>query len=209
MMKLHVFPPSPRALKVRALARHLQIDAEECFVDLFTGGQHASSYAALNPNEKMPVLEDGDFVLWESNAIMQYLAAQVPESGLWPSDVRDQADVARWLHWESAHWTPACTPFAFERVVKKLANLGDPDPAEIARGERAFHPLAAVLDGHLRGRRWMLGERLTIADFGIATSMALAEAAQVPLADYREIVRWYDGFRSLPGWRASLIPPQS
>jgi glutathione S-transferase len=209
MMKLHVFPPSPRALKVRALARHLDLDVQECFVDLFNGRQHEPAFAALNPNQKMPVLEDGDFVLWESNAILQYLAARHPETGLWPSDARGQADVARWLNWESAHWTPACTPFAFERVVKKLAGLGDADPAEIARGEQLFHPLAAVLDAHLRSRKWVLGHTLTIADFGLATSMAFAEASQTPVAQYGEIVRWYDGFRKLPAWQASLIPPQS
>ena len=86
MMKLHVFPPSPRALKVRALVRHLDLEVEECLVDLFKGEQRSAAYAALNPNMRMPVLEDGDFVLWESNAILQYLAAKRPESGLWPSD---------------------------------------------------------------------------------------------------------------------------
>lgn len=209
MMKLYVFPPSPRALKVRALVRHLNLDVEECLVDLFKGEQHAASYAALNPNMRMPVLEDGDFKLWESNAILLYLAAQKPESGLWPSDARGQADVTRWMNWESAHWTPACSPFAFERVVKKLAGLGDPNPAEIARGEQLFHPLAAVLDAHLRGRKWLLGERLTIADFSVATGLPFADAAQMPLAKYGEVTRWYDAFRKLPGWQKSLVPPQS
>jgi glutathione S-transferase len=208
-MKLHVFPPSPRALKVRALVRELNLDVEECLVDLFKGEQRAPGYASLNPNQRMPVLEDGDFVLWESNAILQYLAAKRPESGLWPADARGQADVARWLHWESAHWSPACTPIVFERVVKKLAGLGDPDPAEIARGERLFHPLAAVLDGHLRGRKWLLGGALTIAEFGVASALAFAEAAQVPLGKYGEIARWYDSVRALPGWRKALVPPQS
>src|SRR5262245_20643557 len=209
MMKLHVFPPSPRALKVRALARHLDSDVEECLVDLFKGEQRAPSYAALNANMRMPTLEDGDFKLWESNAILQYLAAKKPESGLWPSDLRGQADVSRWLNWESAHWTPACSPFAFERVVKKLAGRGDPDPAEIDRAEKLFHPLTEVLNGHLRGRTWLVGERLTIADFGIATGMAFADAGQMPVGKYAEICRWYDGFRKLPAWQKSLVPPQS
>jgi glutathione S-transferase len=209
MMKLHVFPPSPRALKVRALVRHLDLDVEECLVNLFAGEQKAPAYASLNPNQRMPVLEDGDFVLWESNAILQYLAAQRPESGLWPGDARGQADVSRWLHWESAHWTPACAPLAFERVVKKLAGLGDPDPAEIARAEKLFHPLAAVLNGHLRGRRWLLGDSLTIADFGVATGLAFTEAAELPVEPYHELVRWYHGFRALPGWQKALVPPQS
>ncbi|HXX47959.1 MAG TPA: glutathione S-transferase N-terminal domain-containing protein, partial [Myxococcota bacterium] len=75
-MKLHVFPPSPRALKVRALVRHLDLEVEEVVVDLFKGEQRAPAFAALNANMRMPVLEDGDFVLWESNAILQYLAAK-------------------------------------------------------------------------------------------------------------------------------------
>ena len=208
MMKLHVFPPSPRALKVVALARHLDHEFEIVLVDLFKGEQRAPGYAALNPNQRMPVLEDGDFVLWESNAILQYLAAKKPEAGLWPADIRGQANVARWCNWESAHWSPACTPFAFERVVKKLAGRGDPDPKEIERGEQLFHPLAAVLNGHLRGRRWLLGETLSVADFAVATGMVFSAAAKFPLEKYPEITRWYDAFRALPAWQKSLVPPQ-
>src|SRR5262245_11448403 len=209
MMKLHVFPPSPRALKVRALARHLDSDVEECLVDLFKGEQRAPSYAALNANMRMPTLEDGDFKLWESNAILQYLAAKKPESGLWPSDLRGQADVARWCNWESAHWSPGLTPIAFERVVKKLGGLGDPDPKEVERGLTAFHPLAGVLNGHLRGKRWLLGDRLTVADFAVATGMVFSAAAQFPVEKYPELTRWYDAFRVLPAWQKSLVPPQA
>ncbi|HTO54234.1 MAG TPA: glutathione S-transferase family protein [Myxococcota bacterium] len=210
MMKLYVFPPSPRALKVRALVRHLDLDVEEHVVDLFKGEQRAADYAALNPNMKMPVLVDGDFVLWESNAILQYLAARQPASGLWPNDIRLQAEISRWANWESAHWTPAITPIVFERVVKQLAGMpGGPNEAEVARGEALFHPLARVLNSHLRGRKWLVGERLTIAEFVLGTSMAFGDAARVPFEKYPEIVRWYDGFRVLPAWQKALVPPQS
>src|SRR5258705_1017532 len=209
MMKLHVFRASQRALKVRALVRHLNLEVEECVVDLFKGEQRAPAYAALNPNMRMPVLEDGDYVLWESNAILQYLAAKRPESGLWPSDPRGQADVSRWLNWEAAHWAPAGTPIVFERVVKKLAGLGEPDAAGIARGEQPFHAVAQALNTSLRGKKWLVGDRLTIADFSVATGMAFADAAQLPLEKYDAIVRWYEGFRVLPAWQKSLIPPQS
>jgi len=209
MMKLHVFPPSPRALKVLALARHLNCDFEIAIVDLFKGEHRTPGYAALNPNMRMPVLEDGDFKLWESNAILQYLAASKPESGLWPADVRGQADVARWCNWESAHWSPGLTPIAFERVVKKLGGLGDPDPKEVERGLAAFHPLAGVLNGHLRGKRWLLGDRLTVADFAVATGMVFSAAAEYPVEKYGELTRWYDAFRVLPAWQKSLVPPQA
>ena len=67
-----------------ALANHLGLDCEIRVVNLFKGEQHQPGFAALNPNERMPVLEDDSFVLWESNAILQYLAAKKPGSGLWP-----------------------------------------------------------------------------------------------------------------------------
>src|SRR5215510_13877715 len=93
-VKLHVFPPSPRAIKVMSLVRHLDLDCEICMVDLLKGDQMKPAFAALNPNRKMPVLEDDGFVLWESNAIIQYLAAKAGNRGLWPVEPRQQADVS-------------------------------------------------------------------------------------------------------------------
>jgi glutathione S-transferase len=209
MMRLHVFPPSPRALKVLAVARHLELDFELCIVDLFKGENQTPEYARLNPNRRMPVLEDGDFVLWESNAIQQYLAAKKPESGLWPGDARGQADVARWQHWESAHMTPAAVPIVFQRVVKQLAQLGPTDEAEVAKALPGFEACAAVLNDRLQGRHWLVGERLTIADFCIGACFAFADAASLPLARWPEIGRWYTELRTFPGWQKSLVPPMS
>ena len=207
-MRLHVFPPSPRAIKVIALAHHLGLDCERHVVDLFKGDQMKPEFAALNPNKRMPVLEDDGFVLWESNAILHYLASKKPESGLWPSDAKGQADVLRWLSWEAAHWTPACSPMAFERVVKKLAGLGDPNLEEVAKGEKQFHQFAEVLNAHLKGRKWLLDEQLTIADFSVGAPMVMAEAGQYPAANYPEIVRWYGTLAALPAWkRAIVLPP--
>ncbi len=108
-MKLYVLPPSPRAFKVIALKNYLALDCEMQLVDLGKGDQLAPEYIAMNPNRKMPVLEDDGFVLWESNAILFYLASKKPESALWPPDAKRQADVLRWLAWESAHWdSEAC-----------------------------------------------------------------------------------------------------
>jgi len=208
-MRLHVFPPSPRASKVLSLAYHLDLDFELKLVHLFKGENKTPAYRALNLNEKMPVLEDGSFVLWESNAILFYLASKRPASGLWPSGVQAQADVLRWMTWEAAHWTPACTPMAFERVVKKLAGLGDPNPAEVARGEQEFHRFAPVLDAHLRGHRWLVGDPLTIADFAVGSALILAASGQFPLEKYSEITRWYAGLAALPGWQKALAAAAS
>src|SRR5215475_5707656 len=96
MIELYVFPPSQRAFKVMAVANYLGIEPTLHALDLTKGDQKSPEYAALNPNMLMPTLKDGDYVLWESNAVMQYLASKRPESGLLPSDERGRLDVTRW-----------------------------------------------------------------------------------------------------------------
>lgn len=106
--------------------------------------------------------------IWESNAILLYLAAKHPQSGLWPSDLRGQADALRWLAWESAHWDAESVGIvSFEKSSKMVIGLGAPDPAFIARGGQNFGRFAAVLDGHLTSSPWLQGDQLTIADFSV------------------------------------------
>ncbi|HLK11562.1 MAG TPA: SRPBCC domain-containing protein [Candidatus Binatia bacterium] len=206
-LRLHVAPPSPRAFKVLAVARHLGLAFELCSVDLLGGAQHRPEFAALNPNEKMPVLEDGGFILWESNAIAQYLASKKPEAGLMPAEPRRQADVARWQFWENAHWDPACATLIFERLLKKVLGQEGPDPAQVARGEAEMRRYGAVLDGWLTGRRFLCGDALTLADFSVGSWLNYAERADYPLDGFREIRRWYAGLMELPAWRESLVAP--
>ena len=97
-MKLVGFPPSPNTWKVRAVAAHLGIPLENEFVDLTKGQQRSPAYLALNPSARAPTLVDGDFKLWESVAIMQYLASQKPNT-VWPDDARTRADIMRWQSW--------------------------------------------------------------------------------------------------------------
>ena len=113
-IELYVFPPSPRAFKTMAVANHLGLEWTLRPLDLRKGEHMTPQYGALNPNMRMPTLKDGDYVLWESNAICQYLASKKPESGLLPKDERARFDVTRWQFWDLAHWDPACAVFAYE-----------------------------------------------------------------------------------------------
>lgn len=204
-MKLYIFPPSGRVLGIMALKNHLALDCEVHRIDLSRGDQLAPEYVALNPNRKMPTLEDDGFVLWEMNAILFYLAAKRPESGLWPADLQGQADVLRWLAWESAHWdAESCGMVAFEKSSKVVLGLGPADPAFIARGEQNFARFAAVLDASLRGKVWLTGERLTIADFSIGSLVPSAERSGLPVGQFPQIVRWYKDLAALPGWQVAL-----
>src|SRR5262249_40778300 len=117
-VKLYGFPPSPNTWKVRAVAAHIGLPLELELVDLAKGQQHTPAFRALNPTGRTPVLVDGDFILWESNAIIQYLADRKP-TPLWPNDARIRADIVRWQCWQLMHWSKeACQPLIFERMVK-------------------------------------------------------------------------------------------
>src|SRR5207253_4352895 len=207
MIRLHVFPPSPNAIKVIAAAHHLGIEFEPRIVDLTKGEQQKPEFVALNPNRKMPVLEEDGFVLWESNAILQYLASKKPEVGLVHTDPRRCADVARWQFWENAHWDPACSSLIFERLLKKLFGQGDPIPAEVEKGEAAVRRFGAVLDRWLAGRRFLCGDELTLADFSVGAWLNYAERAAYPIDELGQVRRWYAGLVELPAWRESIVVP--
>jgi glutathione S-transferase len=204
-IELYVFPPSPRAFKVMAIANHLGIDWTQRFVDLTKGDQKAPQYAALNPNMLMPTLKDGDYVLWESNAIGQYLASKRPESGLMPKDERGRIDVTRWQFWDVAHWDQGCVPFLLEYVAKPfIMKAGEPDLAAVAKGAELFHRAAKVLDGQLRSRKFVTGDTLTLADFSLGAPLNYAEMAHLPLEPYSEIRRWHASLSAIPAWQKTL-----
>lgn len=207
MITLHVFPLSPRAFKVLALAEHLGIEYRKRLVDFSKGDHKTPEFTAMNPNQRMPVLEEDGFVLWESNAIMQYLAAKRPDSGLLPTDPQRRADVSRWQFWDAAHWDAACATMIYERVVKKLFGLGEADPVEVAKGEERFHRVAKVLDGQLRKNRYVVGDTLTVADFAIGAPLNTAAVARLPVNDYVHIKRWHADLSELPAWRKALVQP--
>jgi glutathione S-transferase len=207
-MKLHIAPPSPRAIKVVALKNNLGLECEIRVINFATGDHMTPEFATLNPNKLMPVLEDDGFVLWESNAILQYLAAKKPERGLWPSDARRQAEVLRWMSWEGAHWaSSACGVLITENLLKRIFGGGDPNPDEVARGENEFHRFGGVLDGCLKGRKWLTGNDLTVADYSVGAWMTVSQLARYPLAKYTEINRWYSALSSQPGWKEAIVPP--
>lgn len=170
-------------------------------VDLTKGAQRAPEYLALNPNGRVPVLDDAGFVLWESHAIMQYLADGTPGQTLFPSDRRPRADVARWMFWHAHHFSTGIGILNRERMVKRLLGLGDPDPSEVARGEALVRQYGAILDAHLAGKSWIVGDALTLADLSIAAELSSMERAQLPLGDCRNVQAWFARITARDAWK--------
>ena len=186
--------------RVLALVKHLGLKADFIEVDMMAGGLRQPDYAALNPNMKAPTLVDGDFVLWESSAIMAHLCIKAG-SDMWPANApAQQVEVLRWLSWNDSHWSAVVGPFYFEHIVKTTFGIGPPDREALKPKVADLAKYAKVLDGHLSGGAYVGCGRLTIADFQLASMATYWRESEMPLAEFPGIVRWLSGLMRIPAW---------
>jgi glutathione S-transferase len=202
-MKLYYHPVSPNGRRAIFTLRQLGLEAEEVVIDFQRGDLTTPEYTRLNPNQKIPTLVDGDFVLWESNAIMQYLASKKPEAGLLPRDERGRADVLRWQCWNMNHFAPAVGTYNWENVLKRLFGGGEPDAAKLAQADKDLTRFGAVLEGQLATRPYLTGEQLTIADMSIAVTLGFRMAARVPLEPFPHVRRFMESIEALDSWKST------
>jgi glutathione S-transferase len=200
-MKLYYNAISPNTRRARLTAAVLGLELEEKKLD-FTKGEHkAPEYLALNPNGAVPTLVDGDFVLTESRAIMQYLAGKKPEAGLFPADEKTRLDVTRWQFWDASHFSPNVAALAFEKFLKGMMRMGDPDPRKVEESLGNFRRFAAVLNKRLEGRQYVVGSALTIADLTLASSLMYAKQAEIPLGEFPNVEGWFSRISELDAWK--------
>ena len=167
--------------KVVWAAQALQIPFERIDAGLRYGVVKTPEYVGKNPNALVPLMEDGDFVLWESNAMVRYLCAKHALGTLYPDNLQQRFDAERWMDWQQTTLNPAGGP-AFIQYFRILPENRNPDV--IAKSVAATEPLLAMLDAHLAQTAYMAGNALTMADIPIAS----------------EIHRWRE-LRELPGPR--------
>lgn len=208
-MKLYTFPPSPNARKAAAVVAHLGLDdVERELVRLHKGEHREPGYLAINPMGKVPALRDGDLMLWESNAICQYLADRAGDASFFPEDAKMRADIARWLFWEASTWSPVIDVFTHENVRKPMLGMGEPDPLKLTDAEERFRPLAGLLNDCLAGRKFLLGNDVTLADFGVAGAATYVERGKIPIGDYPNIVAWWNRLNAIKGWSSTMPGPE-
>ncbi len=200
-MKLYINPMSPNARKVITVANHLGLEVETQVVDLQKGEQRKPDFLALNPNGMVPTLVDGDLKLWESNAIMCYLASR-QDNALWPKN-DSRYDIMRWMSWQLAHFGPACDIFIWENMFKKVLGLGEADAARLEEGKQKLERFGGVLNQQLQGQDWLVGKALTLADIAVAAPLTYAQAAQIPLAQFPAIDAWLKRLDEVAAWRDS------
>ena len=169
------------------------------------GGTHGivrdAAYLAMNPNGLVPTLEEDGFALWESNAILRYVASIAPALAP-PTDARERALVEQWLDWQTTSFTPAMRD-AFWQLFRSQNPDGSVIAASMAKGEEH----AEILDAHLSDRAFVVGERFGIAD--IALGCAAHRWLNLPAERIERpaIRRWYDRLSTRAGARRALAEP--
>lgn len=208
-MKLYTLPGSPNGRKVRAVIEHLGLDVSVEPLSFKAGDLRRPVYTALNANMLAPTLVDGDFVLWESNAIAQYLADKAGNDALFPRDLKKRADVVRWQFWELAHFNKAFGTLAFETVAKKALEIGPPNENLVSEAKRSLERFAPVLEAHLAGRHVLVGNGITLADYSVSCLEAYRTLVPFDWSRFPNINAYFDRIHVSEHWARTASPTQA
>ena len=191
--------------KVVLCAQVLGLEFERIDAGLSYGVVNTPDYRTKNPNGLVPLLEDGDFTLWESNVIVRYLCAR-EDSPLYPQYLQRRADAERWMDWQQTTLNPAGSP-GFKQLIRTPE--AQRDPAVIAASVAATEPLFAQLDDHLARHPFMAGDALTMADIPIACEVHRWWGLPQPRPAWPHLERWYAQWLAHPASRGVLDLPLS
>jgi glutathione S-transferase len=197
MMKLHGFPMSPNTRRAMVALEENGVAYELVPVDLMTAEHKGAAYLALNPTGRVPTLVDGDMVLWESNAILAFLAAAHPDKGLGPASAREAGEIARWMFMNAAHLSPNVARIFAHTIrlppEKRLAQLVDEGRVEVDKS-------LGALEKRLTGRTWLV-DHFSNAEVAIAPTLANAAMLQIDLSKFPAVQAWMGRIAARPAWK--------
>ena len=158
------------------------------------GGNNTPGYLAMNPNGLVPVVEEDGFVLYESNAIVRYLAACDAAARLWPKDLRDRADADRWMEWSNTYINAMRD--LFWQLIRTRENERSPKAIEASRA--ATERLSGILDAHLATHEWLAAGRFTTADIVVGCGAHRWLHLPVQREPRPHLARWYEALKARP-----------
>jgi glutathione S-transferase len=194
---LHEDARSGNCYKIRLTAAHIGIKLERRNYDIMKGETRTPEFLAnINSNGRIPVLQDGDRFLTESNAICYYLANG---SKLIPDGHFDQADMLRWMFWEQYNHEPNIATLRFWFRFIGVEALSDAQRMQITgKRENGLHALD-LMDKHLENRKWFVADQFSLADICLFAYTHVADEADFDLEAYPEIIRWLERIMMLDG----------
>jgi glutathione S-transferase len=201
-MKPYYHPASTACRPIMMLASEENIPLEYQIVDLFTGEHLKPEYAKLNPSSLVPMLEDGDFRLTESSAILKYIAEKTG-SASYPKELKERARVNEAMDWFNANFYK---DYGYGLVYPQLFHKRPTEELQagtIAWGKEKSQRWLKVLDEHLLGptKAYLCGDRVTIADYLGIELVCVGDLIRCSYADYPNIERWIDRMKSLKSWK--------
>ena len=167
------------------------------------GGNDQPAYLAMNPNGRVPTIEDDGLVLWESNAIVRYLAGRYGAGGLWPHDAKVRADADRWMDWQQTTIAPPMVTL-FWGYVRTAPDKRDPAALEAARKQAAS--IWPALERTLEKRPYVAGDQLTMGDIPVGCMVHRWFALPIERPDFPALAAWYARLKQRPGYRTVTIP---
>ncbi|ROZ74288.1 glutathione S-transferase family protein [Ramlibacter sp. WS9] len=206
MLKIWGRLSSINVRKAVLAAQWLQVPFERVDAGHEFGIVNTPEYLGKNPNGLVPVIEDGGFVLWESNVIVRYLCAKHGAGSLYPEKLEARFDAERWMDWQQTTLNPAGRG-AFVQLLRTAPEKRNQDV--IAQSIAATEPLLDVLDAHLAQRPFMAGDSFTMADIPIACEIHRWHGLPLQRPERPNLERWYQGILSNPASRGVLDLPLS
>lgn len=204
MLKIWGRLSSVNVQKVMWTVRELALPHERIEAGGQFGVVDTPGFRRMNPNGQVPVIDDGGFVLWESNAIVRYLSSRYGEGTLWPADPRARADTDRWMDWQTSEWQPAMLQ-AFLGLVRTPEE--NRDHAAIAASAAKANAKALVLEQTLQGREFVGGSQITMGDIvvGCAAHRWLGIPMERPATP--ALSAWYRRLMMRPAVQGILTLP--
>lgn len=202
MLKIWGRPNSNNVRKVLWCAEELGLAYERIDAGGAFGRVDEPGFLAMNPNARIPVLEDGEQVLWESNAIVRYLAARYSQGELWPENPGERALADRWMDWASTTFVPVFTP-VFIGLVRTPASQRDQALIEVAL--RQCESALLVLDAELARRPFLSGDALGIGDIPMGTFIYAWFGLAIDRPALPNVERWYQALCSRTAYQCAVM----
>ncbi len=203
-LKVYGRPNSINVQKAMWCIGELGLEAERLDIGGAFGGNDQDWYLALNPNGKIPVLDDNGVIIWESHSIVRYLAARYGDGGIWPSDPAERALADRWMDWMLGTLTPEFTPLFWQLI----RTPEDEQSQEIIdKQAESVADLFGLVDNHLADREFIAGGVLSIGDFPIGAAAYRWYGLPVDHRDYRQLRRYYEGLKGRDVFRENVMIP--
>jgi glutathione S-transferase len=204
MIKIYGSPQSS-AGRVYWMLEELNVPYERQPLDMSQRQHKSPEFTKLNPNGKVPCIVDGDFVLWESMAITQYLATKYgAQSGLLPQTPEETGLFAQWSYWSILDMQKHAVEWLIQAVFVPSERR---DASIIEKAQKSLTPLYTILDQALANKKYLVGDRFTLADLNVASVVTVAMGLGFDMTPFTNVTQWLKACQDRPAWhRVCSLP---